>query len=133
MSQGEPVRVFLHRTSEDKYGTHGVLKSEDGAILCYTIERPWLDNQSNISCIPEGLYECIPHDSGKHPATWEVTNVPGRQAILIHLGNTMDDVHGCIAVGAAPAPDGVLLSRAAMSRLHKILPSHFMLEIFSGE
>lgn len=38
---------------------------------CYTVERPWLDNK------------------------------PGRSLIKIHIGNTMEDVVGCIAVGNA--------------------------------
>lgn len=129
----DPVRVFLHRTSEDKYGTHGTLKNESGKILCYTIEPPWIENQNNISCIPEGVYECVPHNSLTHPSSWELTNVPGRYDILIHAGNVLKDTKGCILVGTVKASDGVFLSKNAMAKLHELLPPHFSIEIFSGE
>ncbi|MCL6462025.1 MAG: hypothetical protein I4O51_09170 [Flavobacterium micromati] len=34
-------------------GTQGSLEW-NGTLVCYTIELPWLGNQSRISCIPEG-------------------------------------------------------------------------------
>jgi hypothetical protein len=64
-----------------------------------TLEEPWKDNQKGISCIPEGVYRCTPHNGAKIQRTWEVTGVPGRGAILIHSGNTTDDIEGCILVG----------------------------------
>lgn len=129
----EPVRIFLHRNFEDKYGTHGTIKDETGKVLCYTIERPWLNNKNDISCIPEGIYECSPHNSLDHPSSWELANVPGRQAILIHSGNTIADTKGCIIVGTVKSPEGVLLSKNAMAKLHEILPPYFSIELFSGE
>jgi|SRR5690606_11045739 len=65
----------------------------------YTVERPWLDNKSFVSCIPEGEYRCVRYSSPKFPDTFEVTKVPGRTYILIHAGNYAHDVQGCIAVG----------------------------------
>jgi hypothetical protein len=131
--QDQPVKIFLHRILEDNYGIHGQIKSEDGTILCYTIERPWLDNAPMVSCIPEGVYDCIPHDSPAHPDTYEITNVPKRSAILLHTGNTESDSAGCVILGLVPTVQGVLQSAKALAFLHTILPKHFTIEIFSGD
>ena len=42
----------------DPEGTNGELGS-GGKRICFTIELPWLHNQHNISCIPEGRYELL--------------------------------------------------------------------------
>lgn len=71
----------------------------DGVRL-FTIERPWLHNERYVSCIPEGQYRLRKrwfHRGGYN--TYEIVDVPGRSAILIHHGNTSDDVMGCIALG----------------------------------
>ena len=129
----EPTRIFLHRIKEDEHGTHGVIKDEDGSILCYTVERRWLNNQRSTSCIPEGVYECSPYSSPKFPNCWELHNVPERDKILIHSGNTIKDTEGCILVGLYPSEDGVAMSKKAMAKLHEMLPNHFAVEIFSGD
>ena len=129
----QPFKVILHRLKEDKFGTHGEFKTEDGKHLCFTIELPWKNNAFEVSCIPLGEYQVIPHNSLEHPHTWEVTGVPNRTAILIHTGNTMADVLGCIAVGTFQSPEGVLLSKNAMAKLHEILPPNFVLDVFSEE
>ena len=64
-----------------------------------TVERPWLDNQKSVSCIPAGQYACQRVQSPKFGDTFEVQNVPNRTAILFHKGNITDDTHGCILVG----------------------------------
>lgn len=78
-------------------GTFGSLEGE--GFSCVTVERPWAQNQHSISCIPEGTYQCIRGVRPKHGECFEITNVPGRTAILIHAGNTTNDVEGCIALG----------------------------------
>ena len=67
---------------------------------CFTVEKPWLDNKPRESCIPEGQYELKlgMFNRGGYPA-YEVMNVPGRTLIKIHIGNSIDDVVGCIAPG----------------------------------
>lgn len=129
----QPVKIILHRLLEDQYGTHGELKTEDGATLCCTIERPWLDNRHGVSCIPLGEYQCVPHDSPTHPDTWEITGVPDRSAILLHTGNTMTDSEGCVILGTVAKVDGVLFSKVAMNKLRETLPSYFVLDVCDGE
>ena len=88
----------------------------------YTVERPWLDNKQNISCIPTGFYELVRVDSPKFgPDTWEVANVTGRSHILIHVGNTAAaDVIGCIAIGMGlfPQLQGVSSSKQAIENFY---------------
>lgn len=72
-----------------------------GAVL-FTVEKPWLENQPRISCIPEGRYRCVPrrYFRGKYDAV-EITGVPDRSHILLHKANRAVDVQGCVGVGAA--------------------------------
>lgn len=118
--------------STDK-GTLGQLLDESGQFLCYTCEKPWLNNSPKTSCIPTGTYDCIPHDSAAHPDTWEITNVPNRSAILIHNGNTDVDSEGCILVGDSTGVmnglPAVLNSVKTLDMLRDTLPDTFTLMI----
>lgn len=99
----------------------------------YTVERPWKNNESNVSCIPEGTYTLRMRDSGvvsrstggAYSRGWEVTNVKGRSFIMIHPGNTVDDLQGCIApgksLGAVSGKWAVVSSRQAFDELMKLL------------
>jgi|SRR3972149_2066779 len=93
------MRIFkLVRISLISDGTFGVLL--DGDIpFALTVERPWLNNQRGVSCIPEGLYTCRRVDSPKFGNTFEVSNVADRSEILFHKGNIDDDSRGCIIIG----------------------------------
>lgn len=90
--------VTLERFAYTPFGTFGRL-AVDG-FQCYTVERPWLNNKVGQSCIPEGEYELSPgrFNRGGYRA-YQLMDVPGRSLIKIHIGNTMDDVIGCIAPG----------------------------------
>ena len=68
-----------------------------GNLLCNTIERPWLSNTVNVSCIPAGIYTIKLTDSPKFGLTYQVTNVIGRTHILFHKANKASELHGCIA------------------------------------
>ena len=78
--------------------TYGVLINE-GVPFALTLERPWLDNMPNVSCIIPGTYQCIRHISPRFGETFWVQDVPGRSEILFHKGNVSTDSHGCILVG----------------------------------
>lgn len=77
------------------------------------------------SCIPKGTYLCKPHNGKKYQGVWEVCDVPGRTAILIHAGNTEKDTLGCILVGLAYSMQGlnpsILSSKAAIEKLRGML------------
>lgn len=90
--------VLLERFAYTPHGTFGKLILPN--FECYTVERPWLDNTPRESCIPEGEYplQLGRYNRGDYPA-YEVLDVPNRSLIKIHIGNTIDDVIGCIAPG----------------------------------
>lgn len=69
----------------------------DDELICHTIERPWLDNKTNISCIPAGLYKISSTVSPKFGDTYKVRDVPHRTHILFHKANKASELQGCIA------------------------------------
>ena len=90
------MKLELYRTYYDK-GTNGRLLL-NGEILSYTIELPWKNNASQVSCIPEGKYALRKRYSLKFGWHLQVMNVPGRQLILIHPANdAIKELKGCIA------------------------------------
>ena len=95
-----PDTVQLERFAYTPVGTFGRLYVPE--FQCFTVERPWLNNAPKESCIPEGEYEIRlgQYNRGGYPA-YEVVGVPDRTLIKIHIGNTMDDLLGCIALGKA--------------------------------
>lgn len=103
----------------------------EGQETFATIERPWLDNKPNISCIPEGVYDCVPHNGGRFKGVWKLKDVPGRSYILIHAGNWSKDVEGCIAVGQylSDTQFMVMNSRHAINELRDLLPNEFQIKI----
>jgi len=109
--------LTLKRFAYTPMGTFGTITFGDGLQL-YTVERPWLGNKPNVSCIPVGKYICKPRKyfRGGYDA-FEVVGIPNRSHILFHVGNTMQDVQGCIALcsnlGTVKGIWGGVQSRAA--------------------
>lgn len=77
--------------------TVGVLTTGD--FRCFTLELPDMDNQPNISCIPQGTYEYFKRNSPANGEVLELKGVVGRSYIQVHKGNYTSDVVGCILVG----------------------------------
>jgi hypothetical protein len=100
--------LILHRRYFS-HGVFGVLCDEFGNELCKIVERPWRDNQPGISCVPSGEYNLIPHRSPKFGACYALDGEQNdvtilgpsqRTHILIHIANFVEQLEGCIAVGA---------------------------------
>ena len=70
-----------------------------GTFRCLTLELPWLGNQRNVSCIPDGSYTAIKYDSPKHGPVLLIQDVDGRSMIEMHSGNFTYQIEGCILVG----------------------------------
>jgi hypothetical protein len=104
-----------------------------------TIELPDLGNQHNISCIPEGKYDCMKIVHPKLGNVFSVLTVPDRTGIMIHQGNYVNGPHqnstGCILPGEFFEDlDGngtidVCNSKKVMDCLNEILPDLFQLII----
>ena len=125
------IKRHLHQDKQ----TLGHLYIND-VHTCATLELPWLQNNSGISCIPTGTYHVVRRRSAKYGEHFHITNVPGRSMILIHQANYHYQLLGCIAVGARHTDinkDGYLdvtNSKVTMQRLLKLLPkSPFTLTI----
>jgi len=125
----------LARTSYTDKGTFGTLLAPDGVPLCLTLEDPWLDNQRNISCIPAGIYDVVPHNGEKYKGVWRLEGVHGRDAILIHAGNTTLDTQGCIlagkSYGVVKGLPAVISSQETISMLRGVFPVRFKLYVRS--
>lgn len=90
--------------------------------LGYTLEPPWKNNHPDISCIPEGDYKLAFRTTGKFAnRSYEIMNVPGRENILIHVGNFPKDTHGCPLLGREKARGCVNESRYAMEGMLRTL------------
>lgn len=119
------MKITLTRLQYNGTHTVGVLKV--GKDVFYTIERPWLQNQVNVSCIPEGFYTFKPHgwrgEPVKFERVWEIEDVPDRSAILLHVSNYVQDVHGCVGVGMGlnTSQKMVTNSNKAISRLRSLI------------
>ena len=112
--------LYLASFGYAPWGAFGIMMVADAMI--FTVERPWLDNQPYISCIPEGVYECSPRHyfRGGYEAI-EIREVPNRSYILFHRANLPSDVAGCIApvstLGCLNGQWAGLNSRVAFDRL----------------
>ena len=108
------ILTVFRLTQSDKLPTFGVLLREDGIPFALTLERPWLNNQRGVSCIPLGRYFAKRHQSPKFGETFWLQDVPGRAEILFHKGNIDDDSHGCVLIGERFDPvngeDGIVAS-----------------------
>jgi hypothetical protein len=95
----------------------------NGERMCDTLENPWLDNQRNISCIPEGEYNVrlrYPRESGTRDYLHLlIQDVPNRSFCLVHIGNFVHQTKGCVLVGLSSSQHAVNNSRLAMDLLMK--------------
>ena len=97
------MKATILRLEHTHTETIGVLFL-DGKAICWTLELPYRGNRVNISCIPEGLYECEKIESPAHGECFWVKDVPHRSDILLgHVGNSHNDTEGCIVLGTYPA------------------------------
>ena len=135
-------KVVLVRLDSGDQGTFGRLYVDDNEVF-YTMELPWRDNRSNVSCIPKGTYRASYTPSRRFKRhTYELTNTGKRQGIRIHAATYAGDTSkgfrnhlaGCLALGERlGVMDGqkcLLVSKPAIRRFEQILNGKdFTLEI----
>lgn len=130
--------LTLVRTESGKKQTLGLL-IQNGKEIAKTMELPWRNNQSKISCIPCGEYQVVRRNSPKYGDHFHLLNVPGRQLILIHVANYFSDLLGCIGVGESHTDingDGlrdVTRSGPKMKQLLALFPKTFKLTIIDAK
>ena len=116
------INLLILRDTFTDNSTIGELFLND-EFMCDTLENPELNNVRNISCIPEGQYN-VRLRTAKESATRDylhllVQDVPNRDYILFHIGNSAKDTSGCILVGVGRKQDFVSNSTLAMDLLMK--------------
>ena len=103
-------------------GTNGKLECE-GKFVCNTIELPWKNNETKVSCIPEGKYFIKKRYSKKFQWHLDVLDVKNRNLILLHpANNALQELNGCIApVTKFSGPGLGLMSRKAFTKLKNLV------------
>jgi hypothetical protein len=115
------MKLLLTRTYFPE-GTNGKLECE-GKLICNAIELPWKNNETKVSCIPEGKYFIRKRYSQKLQWHLEVLDVQHRSLILFHpANNALQELNGCIApVTKLSGPGLGLMSRKAFSKLKDLV------------
>jgi len=118
--------LVLKRTEFSEDGIFGVLRTDQGAFVAYTLERAYENEDGHyLPKIPAGIYQCkrgahrlngMDHDF----TTFEVMRVHGHWGLLFHWGNTNRDSSGCILIGMERGERAILKSRIAFSFFMRI-------------
>ena len=124
LTEDKGVNLLILRDTFTDESTLGELFL-DGERFCDTLELPWKDNQRGVSCIPIGEYK-VRFRYPRESATREylhllVKDVPNRDYILFHRGNSAKDTRGCILVGQGSQHNKVNNSTLAMDLLMREL------------
>jgi hypothetical protein len=141
------MKISIDRTYEEKQtkGYAAVFDAEGTVIFTFdTLELPWKDNATNVSCIPEGIYIAKRRYSKKYKNHMHIIDVKGRSLILIHWGNYAGsvnpktgspDIRGCILTGdgfkdiTGDGIDEILRSKTTFKKLMAIMPDEITVEI----
>jgi hypothetical protein len=105
-------RLIVKRGNSGNEGTFGEGELVNAAGIALwsgdSIELPWRDNKSMISCVPAAIYQTkIVYFGAMGIYVYELQDVPGRTDCLIHPANWAGDtamgyyteLHGCTALG----------------------------------
>jgi hypothetical protein len=113
--------LFLTRTYFPE-GCNDKLECE-GKLICHTIELPWKNNETKVSCIHEGKYFIRKRKSKKFKWHLEIVDVKNRSLILFHpANNARSQLNGCIAPVTKLSGPGVgLMSRRAFTKLKNLV------------
>lgn len=120
-------RVFSNHIKSLGFGI--LVKGSKELMNFKTIELPWTDNVPMISCIPEGDYKAVATtraSNGNYAI--HIDPVPGRSEIMIHTGNYVRQLKGCISPGRRFVDldkDGIIdvgTSQDVMDEMKKYLP-----------
>ena len=109
---GQYKKVFFDRAKTGPNSTLSAIWSPDEDELeLFGLERAWLHDRSDTSCIAAGVYAMLPWTSPTFGEVWAFVGgsvtpfkdgVPenaGRWGNLLHAANRWTDLNGCVAPG----------------------------------
>lgn len=108
---GDRVEVIMTRTNygvNSTTSTYEAIAYDDygnviGSISGVMLEPFFNDEEAEVSgsgsAIAEGTYNIIKTSFHGNSGYYGLQNVPGRDGIIIHEGNTFDDTQGCLLPG----------------------------------
>lgn len=130
------LNLLLVRDDPAEDGTPGELTGLDFDFP--SLEKNWINNEPNLSCVPAGKYKLewdfsqkfydIFPDIEPRGMCYHIMEVPNRTGILLHNANRAEQLEGCIALGlnSGVMPDShgkpvkaVLRSKNAIRAFHK--------------
>lgn len=116
-----PLRITIQREHANGLCMTGYI-AINGEIRGYTLERPDVNNISDISAIPEATYSgsVVLHTNADGSQQWRIgLDVRGRPGAEIHIGNSTGQTTGCVLPGTRVIPDqcAVYDSGSVMKRL----------------
>ena len=124
----------LFRTPKEYPHPHEMVP--DGKKVLYTLELLWQENKRDVSCIPNGDYQCENDDHGKF-RTAKIVEVDGRASIEFHVGNTPKNTRGCILLGMGIIGNSLYQSRLACKLFKRLITfapdGKFMLAVQSAD
>lgn len=109
----------------------------DGVEIGQTLELPWRNNKTDISCIPActDAYRLVKREWGKfaraykkrwgHDGSLQIKVVAGRKVILIHTGTATEHTLGCVLVGLKAGDGRLRKSRDTYAALWDALEPHW--------
>ena len=133
------MKITVIRGASSDTGTPGDLSIDGNDFKCKTLELPWRDNQTGISCIMPDTYTCWRFFSPHLGDVLRLEDKHGRSACEVHPGNFAGDaakgmetqVHGCTLVGTGyeeinrldgqGTQLGIVESRKAIAQLIAVL------------
>lgn len=90
-----------------------------------SLEREWLHNLPFMSCVPQGVYDLVPHHGEKYPDTFALVGLTvgaapsehkPRYACVLHGASGPRQLQGCIALGYGLSPRSHLVGYEAATR-----------------
>ena len=96
--------IEINRIFQDNNQTSGVCTVFDNdnfpLFSSLSLERGWMDNKRNISCIPSGTYKVVLEYSNRFDRLlWEIKDVDNRSECKFHSANYFYQLNGCVSLG----------------------------------
>jgi hypothetical protein len=118
------MNLTLKRQSFNSWGIISELTEANGEEVAVTLEHAYQSPTGYLPKLPDGTYTCVlgTHQlsSGGPQSLYEITNVPGHQGILMHVGNYNRDSEGCVLVGTALGQECITGSKTALGKFMEL-------------